>query len=49
MWASFITEITEGKPKGKFVSCVTPDEAALSHKLFTAALKSWKNGTLETL
>ena len=49
MWASFVTEITEGKPKGKFVSCVTPEEAALSHKLFTAALESWKNSTTVAL
>jgi predicted dehydrogenase len=49
MWASFVTEITEGKPAGKFVSCVTPDEAALSHKLFTAALESWKNGSTVAL
>ncbi len=27
--------------------CVTPDKAALSHRLFTAALKSQKNGTTE--
>ena len=33
----------------KIISALTPDEAALSHKLFTAALASWKNGTLETL
>ncbi len=49
MWASFVTEITEGKPKGKFVSCVTPEEAALSHKLFTAALESWKNSSTVAL
>lgn len=49
MWASFVTEITEGKPKGKFVSCVTPEEAALSHQLFTAALESWKNSSTVAL
>ena len=49
MWASFVTEIAGGKPKGRFVSCVTPEEAALSHRLFTAALESWKNGTTVAL
>jgi predicted dehydrogenase len=42
MWAAFLYEIHHGKPISKFAGCVTPDEAALSHKLFTAALKSEK-------
>jgi len=49
MWAAYLYELTEGKPKSKFASCVTPEETALSHRLFTAALKSWKNGTAEAL
>ncbi|MCK5851239.1 MAG: Gfo/Idh/MocA family oxidoreductase, partial [Kiritimatiellae bacterium] len=34
MWAAFLYELTEGKPKGRFASCVTPDEVAYSHRLF---------------
>lgn len=49
MWASFISEIAEGKARGKFISCVTPEETALAHRLFTAALKSWKEGTTEQI
>ena len=44
MWAAFIYELTEGKPKSHFAACVTPDEVAYSHRLFTAALKSQKTG-----
>ncbi len=47
MWAAFLYELTEGEPKSRFAGCVTPEEAAMSHRLFTAALKSWKKGTVE--
>lgn len=40
MWAAFIYELTKGKSLQKFAGCVTPEEAVLSHKLFTAALES---------
>ncbi len=40
MWAAFIYELTEAKPLKRFASCVTPNETALSHDLFTAALRS---------
>lgn len=40
MWAAFIYEMKEGKPLRKFAGCVTPEETALSHRLFTAALRS---------
>ncbi len=43
MWAAFLYEYTHGKPFKKFAACVTPDEVALTHKLFTAALESHKN------
>lgn len=43
MWASFVYELTEGKPLRRFAGCVLPDETVLSHKLFTAALESHKN------
>ncbi len=49
MWAAFLYELTEGKPKSRFAGCVTPAEAAMSHRLFTAALKSWKEKTVETV
>ena len=40
MWAAFLYELHHGKALSKFAGCVTPDEVALSHTLFTAALKS---------
>lgn len=40
MWAAFLFELTEGKPLSEFAGCVTPEETALSHRLFTAALQS---------
>jgi predicted dehydrogenase len=40
MWAAFLHELTTGKPISRFAGCVTPEETALSHRLFTAALKS---------
>jgi predicted dehydrogenase len=46
MWAAFLYELHHGKPISKFAGCVTLDEAALSHKLFTAALESQKNGSV---
>ncbi len=49
MWASFITELVDGKPQARFASCVTPEETALSHRLFTASLESWKNNTVVKL
>jgi len=30
----------------KFAGCVTPDEAAASHRLFTAALKSQRESSV---
>lgn len=42
MWASFVHELAHGKPVKRFAGCVTPDEAFLSHRLFTAALESQK-------
>jgi predicted dehydrogenase len=40
MWAGFLYELKHGTPKTKFSGCVTPEEAALSHRLFTASLES---------
>ena len=49
MWAAFFHELHHGKPISKFAGCVTPDEAALSHRLFTAALESHENGSVVDL
>jgi len=49
MWAAYLYELTEGKPKSRFACCVTPEETAMTHRLFTAALKSQKNGTTEVV
>jgi len=40
MWAGFLHELAHGQPLKRFAGCVTPAEAALSHRLFTAALES---------
>ncbi len=40
MWAAFMFELENKRPIKKFAGCVTPEETALSHKLFTAALQS---------
>lgn len=45
MWAAFLYELEHGKPISKFAGCVTPEEVALSHRLFTAALQSQKNSS----
>jgi len=45
MWAAFLYELKEGKAPSRFAGCVTPEEVAVSHRLFTAALESQKNGT----
>ena len=46
MWAAFVHELMHEKPLGKYSGCGTPGEAALSHRLFTAALKSQKDGNV---
>ena len=43
MWAGFLYELAHGRPLKKFAGCVTPQEAALSHRLFPAALASQKS------
>jgi predicted dehydrogenase len=49
MWAAFLFELVEGHPKKRFAACVTPEETALSHKLFSAALESQKLGSTVSL
>lgn len=43
MWASYLHELHHGKPIRRFAGCVTPEEAWLSHGLFTAALASQRD------
>ena len=49
MWAAFLHEMTAGEPLSRFAGCATPEETNLSHRLFTAALASQRNGTTETV
>ena len=49
MWAAFLHEMAHGAPLRRFAGCVTPDEALLSHRLFTAALDSQTNTRVETI
>jgi predicted dehydrogenase len=43
MWASFCEEVAYGNYSG-VLQCVTPEETAASHTLFSAALESHKKG-----
>ncbi|NLX13112.1 MAG: Gfo/Idh/MocA family oxidoreductase [Phycisphaerales bacterium] len=45
MWAAYLHELIHGQPISKFAGCVTPEEVALSHRLFTAALESHQSAT----
>jgi predicted dehydrogenase len=49
MWAAFMHELVCGKPLKRFAGCATPEETALSHQLFTAALESQCQATTVTL
>jgi predicted dehydrogenase len=49
MWAAFLYELVHKEPIGRFAGCVTPEEVALSHMLFTAALRSQAQGTTERI
>ena len=49
MWAAFLYELQHGRPIQRFAGCVTPDEAALSHRLFTAALESQKESRVSAV
>jgi hypothetical protein len=40
MWAAFLYELEHGRPPVRFAGCVAPEETAMSHRLFTAALES---------
>jgi predicted dehydrogenase len=47
MTAAYLHELAHGRPLRPSAGCVTPDETALSHRLFTAALRSQECGTTE--
>lgn len=50
MWAAFCDELVHGREgMSQPLYCATPEETALSHQLFTAALRSQKLGTVEAL
>jgi predicted dehydrogenase len=44
MWGAFLNELAGGPPPGRFAACATPEEAAASHDLLTAALESHRAG-----
>lgn len=46
MWAAYVYELAGAAPKQVFATTVTPDETALSHRLFTAALTSQRNNSV---
>ena len=46
MWAAFLHELVHRRPVARLAGCVTPEETALSHRLFTAALESHANSTV---
>lgn len=46
MWAGFLYELTHGHALSRFAGCATPEETALSHRLFSAALQSHRTGTV---
>jgi predicted dehydrogenase len=50
MWAAFVDELVHGREGMRQpFHCATPEEAAWSHRLFTAALESHRTGTVVKL
>jgi predicted dehydrogenase len=50
MWAAFLTELTgEALPEHLLAQAATPEEAHLSHRLFTAALRSHERSSTEAV
>ncbi len=50
MWAAFCDELTHGRERMRQpFHCATPEEAAETHKLFTAALESQANKSVVTV
>ena len=44
MWAAFCDELVRGKDMQQPLRCALPEETALSHQIFTAALESQRRG-----
>ncbi len=45
MWGAFFEEVARrGTPRSRFAGCFTPDETAVGHALFSAALQSQREG-----
>jgi predicted dehydrogenase len=49
MWAAFVDELVHGEDMRGPFRCATPEEAAVTHRLFTAALESHARGTVVTV
>jgi len=49
MWAAFLHELVHKTPLSRFAGCVTPEEVAASHRLFTAALRSQEKNSTEVV
>ena len=49
MTAAFLYELAHERPLRPSAGCVTPEETALSHRLFTAALRSHERSTTENV
>ena len=49
MWAAYVEELARGKAMTQPFICVTPEEAAESHRIFTAALESQRTGQTVSL
>ncbi|RKN84224.1 Gfo/Idh/MocA family protein [Paenibacillus ginsengarvi] len=49
MWAAFCDELTNRSDMRQPLHCATPEEAALSHRLFTAAIHSERTGQTVSL
>lgn len=45
MWAAYLEELNGSPMPGRFAGAATPQEAELSHRLFTAALESHRHGS----
>jgi predicted dehydrogenase len=46
MWAAFVDELVHGEDMRGPFRCATPDEAAATHRIFTAALESSARGAV---
>jgi predicted dehydrogenase len=50
MWAAFVDELAHGRERMRQpFHCATPEEAAATHRIFTAALASQRDGTVVRL